>query len=55
MILFPLAGGAPKEILFIAPFLIWGWLVGMNFLLGISRFAWIIKKCIAKSSFEIVK
>ena len=55
MILIPLADGAPKEILVIVPFLVWGWLVGMNFLFGISRFGSLIKKCIAKSSFEIVK
>lgn len=55
MIIFPLANGAPKEILFIAPILVWGWLVGMNFLFGILRFSSFIKKCIAKSFFEIVK
>jgi hypothetical protein len=55
MIIIPLATGAPKEILVIVPILVWGWLVGMNFLLGISRFGSFIKKCIAKASFEIVK
>ena len=55
MIAVPLASGAPKEILIIAPILVWGWLVGMNFLLGVSRFGSFIKKCIAKSSFEIVR
>ena len=55
MIILPLAAGAPKGDLFIAPILVWGWLVGMNFLLGIFRFGSFIKKCIAKSSFEIVK
>ena len=55
MITVPLTAGAPKIILVIVPFLVWGWLVGMNFLLGIFRFGLLIKKCIGKSSFEIVK
>ena len=54
VIIFPWTNGASKEILFIAPILVWGWVVGMNFLLGIFRFSSFIKKCIAKSSFEIV-
>jgi len=51
----PLASGAPLAILFVAPILVWGWLVGMNFILSISRFGSLIKKCIKGSFYEIIK
>ena len=45
---------APKELMLVGPVLVWGWLIGMNFLISISRFSSFIKKSIKKSGFKIV-
>ncbi len=54
MTAFPLLNGAPIVFVLISPLLVWGWVVGMNVLIGLSRFNSLIKTCIENASYEVI-